>query len=92
MPDPSQAGIHAFVQAGQALAQNLFGFLAQQQANLGQQAIPLLPAGVMPDGGRLSELQRGYVEQHARLWNEMLRRRSAEAALPEPGDRRFSAP
>jgi polyhydroxyalkanoate synthase len=91
MPDPSQVGTQPFVLAGQSLAHNLFGFLFQQGANLGRHGIPLLPVGALPPDGRLAELLRDYVERHARLWNEMLSRKAGDAALPEPGDRRFGA-
>lgn len=80
-----------FMQAGQNAAQQFMNFVAQ--------AGDAPTAAKRPaDPKAMSDLQKAYLEQHARLWQAILARGAAPAAdegfkvAPEPGDRRFAAP
>ncbi len=80
-----------FMQAGQNVAQQFMNFVAQAAE---KPTAAKLPA----DPKVMSELQKAYIEQHARLWQSVLARGTAPVAeegfkvSAEPGDRRFVAP
>ncbi|MBA3034129.1 MAG: class I poly(R)-hydroxyalkanoic acid synthase [Gammaproteobacteria bacterium] len=96
--DPN-AAMQAFFQAGQTFAQGMAQFMGGQQKNWPAQLAALAPAagtGQQQENAALAALQQEWQQQHAALWQAMLRRNKNEAAEPlvkaEPGDRRFDHP
>ncbi|HEX5804524.1 MAG TPA: class I poly(R)-hydroxyalkanoic acid synthase [Azospira sp.] len=98
--DPFAPAMQQMMQAGQAMAQQFFGFLGSPQA---QHPLGGAPINIgSPDPAKLSALQREFMEKQLRLWNAMLAKNrpgaadGGEAAAfeihAEPGDRRFAAP
>ncbi|MBK7901259.1 MAG: class I poly(R)-hydroxyalkanoic acid synthase [Azonexus sp.] len=80
-----------FMQASQNAAQQFMNFVAQAGDAPTAAKLPADPKA-------MSDLQKAYLDQHARLWQAILARGAAPAAdegfkvAPEPGDRRFAAP
>ncbi|CAB1368757.1 class I poly(R)-hydroxyalkanoic acid synthase [Denitratisoma oestradiolicum] len=81
-PDSPPFVQQLLMQAGQAMAQGMARWAAQQQA------------APEPDGGAVGRLQRDLLASYGRLWQGMLQ--SGESRVPgafvsaPPGDRRFS--
>ena len=98
-PNDPNAAMQAFFQAGQAFAQGMAQFMGGQQQDWPAQLAALAPstgAGQQQENAALAALQQEWQQQHAALWQTMLRRKKNEAAEPlvkaEPGDRRFDHP
>ncbi|MDI6747112.1 MAG: class I poly(R)-hydroxyalkanoic acid synthase [Rhodocyclaceae bacterium] len=98
-PNDPNAAMQAFFQAGQAFAQGMAQFMGGQQQDWQAQLAALAPSagtGQVQENAALAALQQEWQQQHAALWQAMLRRNKNEAAEPlvkaEPGDRRFDHP
>ncbi|MDP2169443.1 MAG: class I poly(R)-hydroxyalkanoic acid synthase [Rhodocyclaceae bacterium] len=98
-PNDPNAAMQAFFQAGQAFAQGMAQFMGGQQQDWQAQLAALAPSagtGRQEENAALAALQQEWQQQHAALWQAMLRRNKNEAVEPmvkaEPGDRRFDHP
>lgn len=98
MSDPSdkppQAGMAAFAQASQMMAQGFFDMLSRQHAAIKDNSGVALPSLQLPQSGEMSQLQQQFADRHAALWSSMLAREPGKPLQPvvmaEPGDKRFS--
>lgn len=98
MSDPSdqppQAGVAAFVQASQMMAQGFFDMLSHQHAVIKDAGGMAVPALELPPPEVLSPLQQQFADRHVTLWSSTLSREPgslpAPVAVVEPGDKRFS--
>jgi polyhydroxyalkanoate synthase subunit PhaC len=90
------AQFEGMLQFGQAMAKNFFELVARQHAAVESDSGVAAPRLPLPEQEEFLALQKRYAERHAALWSSMLERKPGEAgapiAVPEPGDRRFSAP
>jgi len=99
-PHDPNAAMQAFLQAGQSFAQGMAHLTGGTQPQDWQARMAALmpPAGAhsAAENAALAALQKEWQQQHATLWQTMLRRKkdeeSAPLVQPEPGDRRFAHP
>jgi polyhydroxyalkanoate synthase len=92
---PQQAGMAAFAQVGQMMAQGFFDMLSRQHAAIKDSSGAALPSLQLPQSDEMSQLQQQFANRHAALWSSMLAREPGEplppVAVAEPGDKRFSS-
>lgn len=91
-PDGVHPVFAQFMQLGQGMAQQFANLLGQAA----QQAKQAPNAEYADPENALQALQQRLLQDHARLWQAMLEKENnplaASFIVPEPGDRRFSAP
>ncbi len=88
--------IEGMLQLGQSMARNFFDLVARQHAAIQNDSGVAMPRLPLPEEDEFLRIQRRFAERHAALWSSMLERKPGKAGepivVPEPGDRRFSAP
>lgn len=93
--DKTNFGMEGMIQFGQAMAQNFFAALAQQNAVIQDSSGAPAQNLPLPETEKLATLQKQFAERHGSLWARMLAQKQGErvepVVSPAPGDRRFSA-
>jgi len=81
---------------GQTMVQNFFDVVARQHAAMQDSSGAAAQRLPLPENEELARMQQAFAERHVALWSSLLQGPPdggrEPIIVPEPGDRRFSAP